>query len=134
MALLVDTCGWIEWLTDDTLAESFRHYLEKIDQLVVPTAIQFELYKWVCRERDSTQALRVIALTEQGRVIPLSTALALYAAELAIEHKLSFADAIIYATARQADVQLVTSDDHFEGLPWVTYFPKKQRGEGPLAD
>ena len=98
MALLVDTCGWIEWLTDDTLAESFRPYLEKIDRLVVPTAIQFELYKWVCRERDSTQALRVIALTEQGRVIPLSTALALYAAELAIEHKLSFADAIIRAS------------------------------------
>ncbi|WP_295439263.1 type II toxin-antitoxin system VapC family toxin [uncultured Thiodictyon sp.] len=72
MALLVDTCGWIEWLTDDTLAESFQPYLENIDRLVVPTAIQFELYKWVCRERDSEQALRVIALTEQGRVIPLS--------------------------------------------------------------
>lgn len=133
MALLVDTCGWIEWLTDDTLAESFRPYLERIDRLVVPTAIQFELYKWVCRELDSTQALRIIALTEQGRVIPLSTALALFAAELAIEHKLSFADAIIYATARQTDAQLVTSDDHFEGLPGVTYFPKKQPGEGPLS-
>lgn len=134
MAVLVDTCGWIEWLTDDTLAERFRPYLEQADALVVPTAIQFELHKWVCRERDHAQALRVIALTEQGRVVPLSTALALYAADLAIEHKLSFADAIIYATARQADAQLITSDDHFEGLPGVTYFPKKQRGEGPVAD
>ena len=33
-------------------------------------------------------------------------------------------DAIIYATARQAGVPLVTSDDHFEGLPEVTYFTK----------
>jgi len=64
-------------------------------------------------------------LTEQGRVVPLSTALALYGADLAIEHKLTFADAIIYATARQANAQLITSDGHFADLPEIIYFPKK---------
>ncbi len=58
-------------------------------------------------------------------VIPLNTSLALEVADLALMHRLSFADAVIYATARQADVPLVTSDSHFEGLPAVTYFAKQ---------
>lgn len=86
--------------------------------------VQHELYKWVRREMDNGLALQVIAWTEQSRVVPLSTALALYAADLALEHKLAFADATIYATARQADAPLITADNHFEGLPEVKYFPK----------
>jgi predicted nucleic acid-binding protein len=125
MTVLVDTCGWIEWLTDDALAEQFRPYLRRSDALLVPTAVQYELYKWVRREMDHALALQIVALTEQSRVVPLSTALALSAADFAIMHKLAFADAIVYATARQADAQLITSDSHFEGLPDVIYFPKQ---------
>lgn len=125
MAVLVDTCGWIEWLIDGVLAERFRPYLEQTGALIVPTVVQYELYKWVRRELDPARALQVVAWTEQGQVVPLSTALALSAADLAIEHQLAFADAIIYATARQAGVPLITADNHFEGLPEVTYFPKQ---------
>jgi predicted nucleic acid-binding protein len=127
MAALVDTCGWIEWLTDGVLAADFEPWLKEPEQVYVPTSVQFELYKWVKRERGETQALEVIALTEQCMVIPLNTAISLLAADLAMEHKLSFADAIIYATARQQDVALITSDDHFQGLPDVNYFSKKAR-------
>jgi len=122
---LVDTCGWIEWLTDGVLAEDFRPWLEAGESLVVPTSLQFELYKWVCRERDETLALEVIALTEQGRVVALTTSLALLAADVARLHGLSFADAIIYATARQEEATLVTADGHFEGLPGVVYLSKR---------
>ncbi len=122
MAVLVDTCGWIEWLADGILAEQFRPYPRQADALIVPTVVQYELYKWVRREVDHGLALQVIAWTEQSRVVPLSTALALYAADLALEHRLAFADAVIYATARQADAPLVTADNHFQGLPEVTYF------------
>lgn len=128
MKALVDTCGWIEWLTDGVLAEDFRPWLEVGESLVVPTSLQFELYKWVCRERDETLALEVIALTEQGRVVALTTSLALLAADMARLHGLAFADAIIYATSRQEEATLVTSDGHFEGLPGVVYLSK--RGEG----
>lgn len=124
MANLVDTCGWIEWLTDGTLAPRFQPYLEQADTLIIPTSLQFELYKWVRREKDEAIALAVIALTEQGRVMPLTTAIALSAADLVLGHKLAFADAIIYATARQAGAKLITSDAHFTGLPEVEYFAK----------
>jgi predicted nucleic acid-binding protein len=126
MTVLVDTCGWIEWVTDGALAEQFRPYLGATSELIVPTVVQFELYKWVRRERDEAQALQVIALTEQSRVVPLSIALALFAADLALEHRLAFADAIIYATARQSAAELITADGHFEDLPSVTYFPKQK--------
>ncbi|MDZ7829080.1 MAG: type II toxin-antitoxin system VapC family toxin [Halofilum sp. (in: g-proteobacteria)] len=92
--------------------------------LVVPTALQFELYKWVKRERDESRALEVIALTEEARVMPLSTGIALSAGDLALAHRLSFADALIYATARRAGASLVTCDDHFDGLEDVIYHRK----------
>jgi len=68
--------------------------------------------------------LEAVALTKQGTIICLSTSLALLVADVALIHRLSFADAIIHATARQTDVLLVVSDDHFEGLPDVSYFKK----------
>lgn len=123
-ACLVDTCGWIEWLTEGVLAAEFEPWLSDIEAVCVPTSVQFELYKWVKRECSETQALEVVALTEQGVVVPLNTSISLFAADLATQYKLSFADAIIYATAQQQGVQLVTSDDHFEGLPGVEYFRK----------
>lgn len=122
--VLVDTCGWIDWLTDGELAENYRPYLETPESLVVPSSLQFELYKWICRERNEATALEVIALTEAGRVVNLTTSLALFAADLALEHRLSFADAIIYATARNASVPLVTSDSPFRGLTGVAWFEK----------
>ena len=124
MAHLVDTCGWIEWLTDGVLAEKFAPYLQQLEETYVPTCIQFELYKWVKREGSEEQALEVIALTEQGIVVPLDTAISLAAAELSAQFKLSFADAIIYATAQQMAVPLITSDDHFADLQEVMYFRK----------
>lgn len=119
--VLVDTCGWIEWLTDGPLADAFRPHLAQADALLVPTLIQYELAKWVTRERDETLALEVIGFTQQARVVPLDTSLALSAAALALEHRLAMADAVIYATARSHGATVVTSDAHFEHLFGVTY-------------
>jgi predicted nucleic acid-binding protein len=124
MSILVDTCGWIEWLTDGTLADHYAEALLASDELIVPTSVQFELYKWVRRERGEALALEAVALTERGQVVPLTSAIALLAADFALDYKLSFADAIIYATSRQMKAMLLTSGDHFEGLPEVRYIPK----------
>ena len=123
--ILVDTCGWIEWLTEGALVNSFACYLKDPAELLVPTTVQYELYKWVKRESGENTALDTIALADDSLVVPLSTDIALVAADLTLSHKLAFADAVIYASARKYNVELVTSDDHFEGLPGVTYFPKK---------
>lgn len=118
---LVDTCGWIEWMIDSSLARSYARYLNSPDTLIVPTLVQHELYKWLHREMDQAAALASIAATQTANVIALDTSLALLSAEVAREFKLATADAIIYATARQHSATLVTSDAHFTGLPHVKY-------------
>ena len=118
--ILVDTCGWIEWLTDGNLADQYEPCFEDVTQLIVPTSVQFELYKWVARKEGEQRALEAVALTEQALVVPLSTSIALLAADLSMAHQLSFADAIIYATARRFGARLVTADATFEGLPDAT--------------
>jgi len=35
MKVLVDTCGWIEWLTDEILADKFAPYIVNINDLIV---------------------------------------------------------------------------------------------------
>jgi predicted nucleic acid-binding protein len=95
MKFLVDTCGWLEWLTDGVLADEFAPYLSDSDNLIIPTSIQYELHKWICRERDVVLAMEIIELTQQSTVIPLIQSLALLASELSQKHKLSFADSII---------------------------------------
>lgn len=125
MKYLVDTCGWIEWLTDGKFAQSFSKYLSKPSSLIVPTIIQYELYKWINNNHDEMKALEVIAHTEQAEVIALDSKLALLAADIARHYKLAMADAIIYATAEQVQARIITSDDHFSNLPNVVYFDKK---------
>nr|VFJ54384.1 MAG: Predicted nucleic acid-binding protein, contains PIN domain [Candidatus Kentron sp. FW] len=125
MMVLIDTCGWIEWFTAGAQADLYEPYFQTIEAVIVPTSVQFELYKWVRREATEARALESIALTGQGNVVPLNTNIALLAADLALEHRLSFADAIIYATAHHHRAVLVTSDEHFEGLSGVEYYPKR---------
>ena len=122
--VLVDTCGWIEWLTDGALADTFRPYLEDTEALMVPTVVQFELYKWLERNCGEQAAMKAVARTTRSRVVDLDTSTALLAAELSRDHRLPFADAVIYACARRYKVEMVTSDDHFEGLAKVTCFSK----------
>lgn len=123
--ILVDTCGWIEWLTAGVLADCYGAYMQEPSELLVPTVVQYELYKWVKREFDENAALEAIALADGSRVVPLNTEIALLAADLTLSHRLAFADAVIYASARKFKVELVTSDDHFEGLPGVTFLGKQ---------
>ena len=124
---VVDTCGWIEWLTDGALAENFAPYLADSANLIVPTLVQFEIYKWCLREKDEAAALDVIGLTETCLVRPLDTRIALSAADLSVRHKLAMADSIVYASALAAGGQLLTSDAHFAELPNVIYWQKDKK-------
>jgi len=82
----------------------------------------YEVYKKLLRERSSEVAQHFLssAFGFQERLISLDVVIAELAAKISIETKLPMADAIIYASARQHRVPLITSDAHFDGLPWVT--------------
>jgi predicted nucleic acid-binding protein len=98
--------------------------LPRQSEWVVPTVVQLELMKWLVREMGEGKADEVIAFTQLCIIVPLDTRLALAAAEYCRTHKLSIADAIIYATAQEKNAELVTCDAHFKGLDGVRYIGK----------
>lgn len=124
---LIDSSAWIEWFVDGLLAEELARLMPAQEDTIVPTMVQHELRKWFLCERNEEIADEVIAFTELCAVVPLDTRLALEAAELAGRHKLASADAIIYATAREYDAELVTCDAHFDGLEGIVYLAKTAR-------
>lgn len=125
MRKLIDTCGWIEWLTNGSLANNYERYFMHMDDIIVPTLIQYELYKWVCREKNMSTALEIIGMTESATIIPLDTNLALYAADISKKYKLVMTDAIIYASSQKNDAILITSDKYFINLPHVKFLEKE---------
>ena len=121
---VVDTSAWIEWLIGSALGKRLaRQFPDKL-QCVVPTLVQLELSKWLVRELGEDQADQVIAYTQKCVVVPMDTRIALLAADMHREHKLATADAIVYATARHMDAELLTCDAHFDGLPGVVLLAK----------
>jgi predicted nucleic acid-binding protein len=67
---------------------------------------------------------KAIAAMRASHALVLDEGIALYAAELAHQHRLATADALIYATALREKAELITCDAHFEGLLGVNYQPK----------
>jgi predicted nucleic acid-binding protein len=118
---LVDTSGWIEYFFDGPNATFFSPPIEALDELVVPTVCLFEAFKKISLVADQSRALRAIAQMQQARVIDLTADIAVKASLLSIERRLPMADATIYATAKSVGATVWTQDEHFRGLPDVSF-------------
>ena len=125
---LVDSSGWIEYLTDGPLAEAYEERLERPD-LLVPTVVLYEVCKFMRREVSEEAADAAAALMRASRVEPLDEEVAMSAAELSLRHGLAMADAVVYATALRCEAALVTSDADFADLPGVEFL-KPPGGKG----
>lgn len=121
---IVDSSGWLEYFSDGPNAEFFVEPLGNVPELLVPTIILYEVFKVVCRQRGEDSALQATALMQQGRIVELTSSIALLAAKLSLDAKIPMADSIILATAQTNDAILWTQDNDFEGLSGVRYFPK----------
>ena len=121
---VVDTSAWIEWLRDSELGRKVDPEIPAQDAWIVPTIVQYELARWLARQVSVEAAGSAIAFSNTCVVTPLDTALALKAAEVADQHALAMADAIIYATAMAAGADLLTCDAHFADLPHVVHLPR----------
>ena len=47
----MDSCGWLECFTDGALADEYRPYLEDCDNMLVPSIVLYEVYKFLKRGR-----------------------------------------------------------------------------------
>ena len=94
-----DKSVWIEWMIGTPAGQTFNPAFEAIESCIVPSLVQFELFRWHLRERTREEAERLLAFSMSGIVVPLDSQTAVHAAELSREHRLHASDAIIYATA-----------------------------------
>jgi len=122
---VVDSSGWLEYFADGPNAAAFAKPIEATRSLLVPTLSLFEVFKRVAQQRSEDDALRAIAVMEQGRVVDLDRATALEAARLSIEHGIAMADSVMLATGYRHRATLWTQDSDFEGLQGARYFAKR---------
>ncbi len=127
MTVIVDSCGWIEYLTDGPLAPHYAKVLEG-GVVVVPTIVLYEVYKLIKRTAGEERAMVAASHLSTRRLVPLDETLALEAADAALAHGLAMADATVYATARRLGAELVTSDADLQGLPGVRFIEHGRKG------
>ena len=121
---VLDTCIWIESVLATATGKRYEPLLLDATQLIVPTLVHYELRRWALREFSAEHANNIQAGLQATTTAALEEVIALHAADLAMSHKLTTADAIIYATALRYNATLVTCDAHFQGLTGVDYLPK----------
>jgi len=116
---LVDSSGWLEYITEDSRAGSFAHYLENEAAVLMPSLVIYEVYRQLSRHRGKPLADRFFSQALHCRVVPFDEMTALAAADLSLNHRLALNDAILYATARAHHAQFVTANTKLRGLPGV---------------
>lgn len=119
--ILVDSCGWLEYLAEGPNAGAYARAIEKTGDVLVPTICIHEVFKKVLQQRGEGPALEVAALMQQGQVAGLDTSIAMNAAKLGVELGLPLADSVVLATARAHGAVVLTQDAHFKGLPDVRF-------------
>ena len=91
------------------------------DEIVTSVVTLYEVYRKVKQVRREETALEAVAVLSQTKVIAIDSTLSLEAADYSLEHGLHTPDALIYATARQQNAELHTSDEDLKGLKGVIF-------------
>ena len=121
---VVDSSGWLEYFADGPNADFFAGAIQATADLIVPTLSLFEVFKRVLQQKGESPALQAVAYMQQGRVVELSSTLAIRAANLSARLKFPMADSIILATANAYQATLWTQDEDFKGLDGVKFMSK----------
>jgi predicted nucleic acid-binding protein len=118
---IVDSSGWLEYFASGLTADFFTEPIEDTSNLLVPTISLYEVFKRVLQQRDESDALRAIAFMQLGRVVDLTSTIALHAAKLSADMKIPMADSVMLASARETNSILWTQDSDFESIQGARY-------------
>ena len=94
---VVDSSGWLEYLTGAANADFFASAILDSSQLIVPTISVYEVFKILLLRYSQGEALDMLNSMFRGRIVPLDENLSISAARLSIELRLPMADSIILA-------------------------------------
>lgn len=74
---VVDSSGWLEYLSNGPNARYFAEPLLRTDKLIVPIISVYEVFKRTLRERGAVYAFEVAGFMYCGEVVPLNGILAI---------------------------------------------------------
>jgi predicted nucleic acid-binding protein len=119
-AVVIDSSGWLEYVTADTKADQFAPYFEGELQILVPAIVLYEVRKILLLRQSQMLADVFVSEALRRQIIAVDEDIVLAAATISIRYSLPMADALLYATARSRNAQFISSDAHFGNLPGVT--------------
>ena len=122
---IVDSSGWIEYVTDSNNATFFEAPITHSDDLLVPTMCLYEVFKCVLRELGEERALDAMGVMSLGTIIDLDRQTAVDAAQISNDLRLAMAESIILATAPAHNATLLTQDEHFKDIEGGKYVEKR---------
>ena len=121
---VVDSSGWIEYLLDTPRADLFAEPIEQRADLLVPVIALYEVHKILSRKVPPDMVRTCLDVMRRGRVLELTDARAVAAAEVSTRHNLAMADAVMYSLALEHGATFWTQDIDYQGLPGVHCFAK----------
>ena len=111
---VVDSSAWLEYFTGGPNSGYFAAAIEDQERWIIPSICLYEVFKLILRQSGKKEALEKAAAMRQGKVVDLTTSLALHAASLSLKHKLAMADSIVLATAQAHRAFVWTQDSDFK--------------------
>jgi len=121
---MVDSSGWVEYLTNGKNADFYSTPIRDTTHLVVPTISIYEIFIKFLQQGRESDALKVVSIMSQGTVLDLTISIAINAAKLSYDHKIPMVDAMILASARAESAILWTQDEHLRDFPDVKFISK----------
>ncbi len=115
--VVVDSSGWICFFTKSAKGDLYSPFIERLDSVLTPTIVLYEVYKKIKRERGEEPARECLGQMLKTQVIPVTAQIAVLAADLSLQYSLAMADALVLATARAFEVELLTGDADFKSIP-----------------
>jgi len=132
--IVVDTYAWIELFIGSRKGQAVKEKLGSAEEVYTPDAVLAELARKYIREGLESNVVeeRPFKASEVSRIVPIDKSIAIRVAEL--DHELkekakkaslrepSLIDAMILATTRTLNANLITGDQQFKGGPetiWI---------------
>ena len=113
---LLDSFAWIEYFMGSKRGINVRDYVDGDEPLYTPSVCLTEIKSRYLRDKkDPTTRIQLIV--DRSFILPLDKEIALLAADVKQKHGLHTVDAVVYATAQQRGLTLITGDQHFKGMP-----------------
>src|SRR5438094_8980874 len=110
--ILIDSSGWLEYLTSGPKADLYAAHFTSGRTLFVPTIVIYEVTKILLRKHSKTAADAFLSQALRHATVPFDVQLALTAASYSLQYQLPMADAIVYAIAVSRGALLLVSVQH----------------------